>query len=139
MFTSDPELAGRSRGATRCRRRPPQIDLSTCVREELALAVPRYPLCRDDCAGLCPRCGADLNAGPCACARFRRTTSEDIMAVPKRRTSKSRKRLRRGPPHRAPAWPPRPVPAAARRKLPHRVCGSCGYYAGKKRIEVEDA
>ena len=24
-------------------------------------------LCRDDCAGLCPRCGADLNAGPCAC------------------------------------------------------------------------
>ena len=24
-------------------------------------------LCREDCAGLCPRCGADLNAGPCGC------------------------------------------------------------------------
>jgi uncharacterized protein len=44
------------------------IDLGNVVREELALAVPPYPLCREDCAGLCPRCGADLNAGVCACA-----------------------------------------------------------------------
>jgi uncharacterized protein len=44
------------------------IDLGEVVREELALAVPPYLLCRDDCAGLCPRCGADLNAGACACA-----------------------------------------------------------------------
>ncbi len=44
------------------------IDLGQAIREELALAVPAFPLCRDDCAGLCPRCGADLNAGPCACA-----------------------------------------------------------------------
>jgi len=44
------------------------IDLGDVVREELALAVPPYPLCREDCAGLCPRCGADLNAGACACA-----------------------------------------------------------------------
>ena len=44
------------------------IDLGEAVREELALAVPPYPLCREDCAGLCPRCGADLNAGACACA-----------------------------------------------------------------------
>ncbi|HEX5633898.1 MAG TPA: DUF177 domain-containing protein [Gemmatimonadales bacterium] len=44
------------------------IDLTQAVREELALAVQAYPLCREDCAGLCPRCGADLNAGPCACA-----------------------------------------------------------------------
>lgn len=43
------------------------IDLGQAVREEIALAVPAFPLCREDCAGLCPRCGADLNAGPCAC------------------------------------------------------------------------
>lgn len=43
------------------------IDLGAAVREELALAAPRYVLCRDECAGLCPRCGADLNAGPCRC------------------------------------------------------------------------
>lgn len=46
-----------------------QVDLSNVVREELALEVPGFLLCRDDCAGLCPKCGADLNAGPCACAR----------------------------------------------------------------------
>ena len=44
------------------------IELGQVVREELALAVPPYQVCRDDCAGLCPRCGADLNAGACACA-----------------------------------------------------------------------
>jgi uncharacterized protein len=44
------------------------VDLGGVVREELALAVPPYLLCREDCAGLCPRCGADLNAGRCECA-----------------------------------------------------------------------
>jgi uncharacterized protein len=44
-----------------------RVDLRPAVREEVALAVAAYPLCREDCAGLCPRCGADLNAGPCSC------------------------------------------------------------------------
>jgi DUF177 domain-containing protein len=44
-----------------------EVDLTPAVREELILAVPRYVLCRDDCRGLCPRCGQDLNAGPCGC------------------------------------------------------------------------
>ena len=44
------------------------LDLGEVVREELALAVPAFPLCRESCAGLCPRCGADLNAGACSCA-----------------------------------------------------------------------
>jgi Predicted metal-binding, possibly nucleic acid-binding protein len=43
------------------------VDVRTAVREELALMVPGFPLCREDCAGLCPKCGADLNAGPCSC------------------------------------------------------------------------
>jgi len=43
------------------------VDVRDAVREEIALAVSAYPLCRDDCKGLCPRCGADLNAGPCGC------------------------------------------------------------------------
>jgi uncharacterized protein len=43
------------------------LDVTEAVREELALAVPPYVLCRDECAGLCPRCGADLNAGACQC------------------------------------------------------------------------
>jgi uncharacterized protein len=37
------------------------------LRQELELQVPYRPLCKTDCAGLCPRCGADLNNGPCGC------------------------------------------------------------------------
>jgi DUF177 domain-containing protein len=44
-----------------------EIDVTSAAREELALAAPRYVLCRDDCQGLCPQCGKDLNAGPCGC------------------------------------------------------------------------
>ena len=31
------------------------------------LALPTRPLCAEECRGLCPRCGANLNAGPCGC------------------------------------------------------------------------
>jgi len=43
------------------------LDVTPAVREELALVAPEYLLCRDDCRGLCPRCGHDLNTGPCTC------------------------------------------------------------------------
>src|SRR5690349_3271252 len=44
-----------------------EIDLRPAVREGLLLAVPRGGVCRGDCLWLCPRCGKDLNAGPCGC------------------------------------------------------------------------
>jgi uncharacterized protein len=44
-----------------------EVDVRPAVREEFALAVDAYPLCRQDCRGLCPRCGADLNRGACEC------------------------------------------------------------------------
>lgn len=44
-----------------------ELDLRPAVREQWLLAVPAFVECRPDCAGLCPTCGADLNAGPCAC------------------------------------------------------------------------
>lgn len=43
------------------------LDLSEVMRQDLLLALPVFPLCRPECAGLCPRCGHDLNEGPCAC------------------------------------------------------------------------
>ena len=43
------------------------IDLEPMARDLIALELPTSPLCRPDCAGLCSRCGADLNDGPCAC------------------------------------------------------------------------
>jgi uncharacterized protein len=44
-----------------------QIDLEPMVRQAVVLELPLAPLCRADCAGLCPSCGKDLNLGPCAC------------------------------------------------------------------------
>lgn len=45
-----------------------ELDLRPAVREEWLLNVPGFPLCREDCAGLCPRCGADRNQAACTCA-----------------------------------------------------------------------
>jgi uncharacterized protein len=42
-----------------------EIDVSGPARDELALALPATPLCREDCRGLCPTCGTDLNSEPC--------------------------------------------------------------------------
>lgn len=44
-----------------------EVDLGEAVRQYLMLAVPMKPLCKADCAGLCPRCGQDLNIAPCRC------------------------------------------------------------------------
>lgn len=43
------------------------LDLGPFVRDAVLLDLPPNPLCRPGCAGLCPRCGANLNEGPCAC------------------------------------------------------------------------
>lgn len=45
----------------------PELDTRPILIEQIQLGVPMKPLCKDDCAGLCPSCGADLNAGPCGC------------------------------------------------------------------------
>jgi uncharacterized protein len=44
-----------------------RLELAEEVRETLLLEIPMTPRCREDCRGLCPRCGADLNLGPCGC------------------------------------------------------------------------
>jgi uncharacterized protein len=43
------------------------LDLTAAVREEFLLALPQFVECRPECRGLCPRCGANLNEGPCGC------------------------------------------------------------------------
>jgi len=43
------------------------IELGPMLREHIILAAPMQPLCRENCAGLCARCGKDLNEGPCQC------------------------------------------------------------------------
>lgn len=46
-----------------------EIDITALVQEQLALALPMKALCREDCKGLCPRCGANLNLGDCGCQK----------------------------------------------------------------------
>ncbi|MGE4317271.1 MAG: DUF177 domain-containing protein [Deferribacterales bacterium] len=45
-----------------------EIDLEEMVRQEVVFYLPVRVICSDDCKGLCPACGADLNQGPCKCA-----------------------------------------------------------------------
>jgi uncharacterized protein len=47
------------------------IELDDLVREEIVLAMPGHTLCREDCQGLCPNCGTDLNETSCECAATR--------------------------------------------------------------------
>ena len=44
-----------------------QIDLLQLVHEQCHLALPMKPLCRDECHGLCPVCGANMNERACGC------------------------------------------------------------------------
>src|SRR5687768_15544632 len=44
------------------------IDVDEIVKEQILLAVPARTLCREDCRGMCPECGVDLNTGQCKCA-----------------------------------------------------------------------
>ena len=44
-----------------------EVDLTDVARDAVLLELPLAPLCRDDCAGLCPQCGADRNETACDC------------------------------------------------------------------------
>ena len=44
-----------------------ELDPESLVRDTVLLAMPFAPLCREDCKGLCVRCGANLNDGSCGC------------------------------------------------------------------------
>lgn len=44
-----------------------RFDLAEVVRENVVLEAPMQHFCREDCAGLCQKCGKNLNEGPCGC------------------------------------------------------------------------
>ncbi|MGH7769034.1 MAG: YceD family protein, partial [Candidatus Binatia bacterium] len=45
-----------------------EIQLTPLVREQVLLALPTRPLCDENCRGLCPKCGVDLNENSCRCS-----------------------------------------------------------------------
>jgi uncharacterized metal-binding protein YceD (DUF177 family) len=52
------------------------IDLGPPIRDEILLAVPMSPVCREDCAGICPSCGCNRNLTPCDCEKQAIETSK---------------------------------------------------------------
>ena len=45
-----------------------EIDVGEALREELVLTAPAYVVCSEECRGLCPHCGMNLNETTCECA-----------------------------------------------------------------------
>ena len=45
-----------------------EFDLSEIIRDQLVLSLPPHFICSEDCRGLCPQCGANLNLKPCQCS-----------------------------------------------------------------------
>lgn len=45
------------------------LDLSELINDEVSLSLPSKMLCKDDCKGLCPQCGANLNVSKCGCKK----------------------------------------------------------------------
>jgi len=73
------------------------LDLTEAVRQNALLAIPMKPLCREDCAGLCPECGHNLNQGACGClsqrmdprwAELSKSASVDSVPANKRKGTK---------------------------------------------------
>lgn len=57
-----------------------QIDLGTIFVEVVSLALPANPLCREDCAGLCQHCGANLSIVQCTCEDSRKDSPFALLA-----------------------------------------------------------
>jgi uncharacterized protein len=132
------------------------LDLEPALRDAMVLALPLAPLCRDDCAGLCPECGARLaDAGPehsttarwtrggpgcaswtrenCKAAPAPRIDRRAEVAVPKRRMSRSNTRSRRSQ-WRTTAPTLVSCPQCHEPKLPHVACPTCGTYKRRQVI-----
>lgn len=58
----------------------PVVDVFSVLRQQLYLGLPEKRLCRDNCLGLCPECGADLNRSPCDCGKGRVSSPFSILA-----------------------------------------------------------
>ena len=45
------------------------IDLDATIKEQIFLSLPMKSICKEECLGLCPLCGGNLNEGPCLCSQ----------------------------------------------------------------------
>jgi len=66
-----------------------QLELAPMLREHVILSAPMQPLCSEDCLGLCPQCGKNLNEGPCQCAEELPVPTFRVVQVSNRKTGGS--------------------------------------------------
>ena len=146
--TADEDEVGRMQGDL--------IDLEPELRDAVVLALPNHPLCREDCPGLCPECGAHWDELPAdhshrqvdprwaALDQFNRELQRP--STDRRRESQPwpypSARCRAATPGRAGRSGRRPpvatvaCPQCRSPKLPHAVCTVCGTYNGRQVVEV---
>ena len=127
------------------------LDVDRLVYLEVLMSWPLKVLCKEDCKGICSRCGKNLNEGPCGCAEepkdprmaaisdiFSKFKEVEPMSIcPKNKSSKARRDKRRA------NWKmsaPNLVKCSkcGALMMPHRVCKECGSYNKKEIVKVED-
>jgi uncharacterized protein len=64
------------------------LDVNLLVLEQIELAMPMQFVCREDCRGLCYKCGADLNEGPCLCKKEELNSRMSVLLEFRKKTDK---------------------------------------------------
>ena len=91
------------------------LDVDRLVYLEVLMSWPLKVLCKEDCKGICSRCGKNLNDGPCGCAEEPKDPNWKMSAPNLVKCSKCGALM-----------------------MPHRVCKACGSYNKKEIVKVED-
>ena len=66
--------------------REPIVDSGDILRQQLYLSLPEKRLCSQDCRGLCPECGVDLNSRTCSCIKETAASPFSVLAALKKST-----------------------------------------------------
>lgn len=56
-----------------------EVDLTEAIREQFVLHVPQYAVCSEECRGLCPQCGTNLNEASCDCVPEEKSSPWDVL------------------------------------------------------------
>ena len=133
------------------------IDLDELVYQELIFEVPAVLLCSADCQGLCPICGKKKAAG-CSCKpaadaapadawlsilkqllklNFTKEVSDYGYRTKRKHSQEARRDKRRSNVWKLEAPTLVKCPQCGELKVPHKVCGKCGYYKGQEVIKKE--
>lgn len=65
-----------------------ELNLAEVVQEQIVLSLPAQPVCDENCKGLCPHCGEDLNVKACGCEKEMSQSTFDVLKNVKIRNKK---------------------------------------------------